>query len=130
MTDTPHPPPAADDTGGWPHELDESPSVFRASRRVTYRSIPLLEDDPTPAIGRWSGISSSDTGSRPSSISRLRSRLPRRSPSASGWASSLARIAAVIKEGKDVTYDLKEDRDDPSAVGTSEYADAIIARLR
>ena len=38
-------------------------------------------------------------------------------------------IAAVIKEGKDVTYDLKEDRDDPSAVGTSEYADAIIKKI-
>jgi isocitrate dehydrogenase (NAD+) len=38
-------------------------------------------------------------------------------------------IAAVIKEGKDVTYDLKEDRDDPSAVGTSEYADAIIEKI-
>ncbi len=38
-------------------------------------------------------------------------------------------IAAVIKEGKDVTYDLKENRDDPSAVGTSEYADAIINKL-
>src|SRR3954453_12987512 len=38
-------------------------------------------------------------------------------------------IAAVIKEGKNVTYDLKEDRDDPTAVGTSEYADAIIDKI-
>jgi isocitrate dehydrogenase (NAD+) len=38
-------------------------------------------------------------------------------------------IAEVIKEGKDVTYDMKEDRDDPSAVGTSEYADAIIDKI-
>jgi isocitrate dehydrogenase (NAD+) len=38
-------------------------------------------------------------------------------------------VAAVIAEGKSVTYDLKPTRDDPSAVGTSEYADAIIARL-
>lgn len=38
-------------------------------------------------------------------------------------------IASVIAEGKDVTYDLKPTRDDPTAVGTSEYADAIIARL-
>src|SRR3954462_13014256 len=38
-------------------------------------------------------------------------------------------IAAVIREGKDVTYDLKPTRDDPSAVGTSQYADAIIAKL-
>jgi isocitrate dehydrogenase (NAD+) len=39
-------------------------------------------------------------------------------------------VAAVIAEGTSVTYDLKPTRDDPSAVGTSEYADAIIARLR
>ncbi len=38
-------------------------------------------------------------------------------------------VAAVIAEGKSVTYDLKPTRDDPTAVGTSEYADAIIARL-
>jgi protein-tyrosine phosphatase len=35
----------------WPHELDEAPSVFRSSRHVTYRSIPLLADDPTPYAG-------------------------------------------------------------------------------
>ena len=35
-------------------------------------------------------------------------------------------IASVIKKGESVTYDLKPDRDDPTAVGTSEYADAII----
>lgn len=40
-----------------------------------------------------------------------------------------AAIAAVIAEGKDVTYDLKVDRNDPTAVGTQEMADAIIARL-
>jgi isocitrate dehydrogenase (NAD+) len=39
-------------------------------------------------------------------------------------------VAAVIAEGKSVTYDLKPTRDDPTAVGTSEYADAIIERLR
>jgi isocitrate dehydrogenase (NAD+) len=38
-------------------------------------------------------------------------------------------IAAVIAEGKDVTYDLKPQRDDPSAVGTSQMADAIVRRL-
>src|SRR4051794_33729089 len=38
-------------------------------------------------------------------------------------------VAAVIGEGKDTTYDMKPSRDDPTAVGTSEYADAIIARL-
>ena len=38
-------------------------------------------------------------------------------------------VAAVIAEGARVTYDLKPSRDDPSAVGTSEFADAIIAKL-
>jgi len=38
-------------------------------------------------------------------------------------------VAAVIAEGRSVTYDLKPTRDDPTAVGTSEYADAIIAQL-
>ncbi len=39
-------------------------------------------------------------------------------------------IAAVIAEGKDVTYDLKADRNDPTAVGTREMADAICRKLR
>ena len=38
-------------------------------------------------------------------------------------------VTAVIAEGKRVTYDLKPSRDDPSAVGTAEYADAIIEKL-
>ncbi|GAC1494658.1 MAG: isocitrate/isopropylmalate dehydrogenase family protein [Candidatus Limnocylindrales bacterium] len=38
-------------------------------------------------------------------------------------------IAEVVAEGKDVTYDLKSRRDDPTAVGTKEFADAVIARL-
>jgi isocitrate dehydrogenase (NAD+) len=40
-----------------------------------------------------------------------------------------AAVAAVIAAGERVTYDLKPTRDDPTAVGTSEYADAIIDRL-
>jgi isocitrate dehydrogenase (NAD+) len=40
-----------------------------------------------------------------------------------------AAVSAVIAAGERVTYDLKPTRDDPSAVGTSEYADAIIERL-
>ena len=32
----------------------------------------------------------------------------------------------MIAEGKSVTYDMKPDRDDPTAVGTREVADAII----
>lgn len=40
-----------------------------------------------------------------------------------------AAVAAVIAEGTDVTYDLKPTREDPTAVGTAEYADAIIAKL-
>ncbi len=38
-------------------------------------------------------------------------------------------IAAIIKEGKTVTYDMKPDRNDPTAVGTSEVADGIIAKM-
>jgi isocitrate dehydrogenase (NAD+) len=40
-----------------------------------------------------------------------------------------AAVANVIAEGKDVTYDLKPHRDDPSAVGTREMADAICEAL-
>jgi isocitrate dehydrogenase (NAD+) len=38
-------------------------------------------------------------------------------------------IADVIREGKSLTYDMKPTRDDPTAVGTSEVADAIIDKL-
>jgi len=38
-------------------------------------------------------------------------------------------VAAVIAEGKDVTYDMKADRDDPAAVGTREMAEAICRKL-
>jgi isocitrate dehydrogenase (NAD+) len=38
-------------------------------------------------------------------------------------------VAAVIADGERVTNDLKPTRDDPTAVGTSEYTDAIIERL-
>ncbi|CAN5832096.1 isocitrate/isopropylmalate dehydrogenase family protein [soil metagenome] len=40
-----------------------------------------------------------------------------------------AAVAAVIGEGKDVTYDLRPDRDPSKAATTSGMADAIIARL-
>ncbi len=38
-------------------------------------------------------------------------------------------IAEVIAEGKSVTYDMKPTRSDPTAVGTSQVADAIIEKL-
>lgn len=38
-------------------------------------------------------------------------------------------VAEVIREGKFVTYDLKERRDDPAAAGTQSMAEAICARL-
>jgi isocitrate dehydrogenase (NAD+) len=38
-------------------------------------------------------------------------------------------IAAVIAEGRSVTYDMKPTRDDPTAVGTSQVADAVIEEL-
>jgi isocitrate dehydrogenase (NAD+) len=40
-----------------------------------------------------------------------------------------AAIAAVIEEGRSVTYDMKPSRDDPTAVGTSQVADAVIEKL-
>jgi isocitrate dehydrogenase (NAD+) len=39
-------------------------------------------------------------------------------------------VAAVIAAGRDVTYDMKPDRNDPTAVGTREMADAIASELR
>ncbi len=38
-------------------------------------------------------------------------------------------VAAVIAEGQEVTYDMKADRDDPSAVGTREMAEAICRKI-
>jgi isocitrate dehydrogenase (NAD+) len=38
-------------------------------------------------------------------------------------------VGAVIAEGKQVTYDLKADRNDPTAVGTREMAEAICKKL-
>jgi len=39
-------------------------------------------------------------------------------------------VAAVIAEGKNVTYDMKADRNDPTAVGTSQMADAVIEKIK
>jgi len=39
-------------------------------------------------------------------------------------------IAQVIVEGKYVTYDMKFDRNDPTVVGTSQVADAVIERMK
>jgi isocitrate dehydrogenase (NAD+) len=39
-------------------------------------------------------------------------------------------LAQVIAEGKNVTYDLKPRPDDPTAVGTSQVADAVIEKLQ
>ncbi len=38
-------------------------------------------------------------------------------------------VAEVIAEGKDVTYDMKPDRNDPTAVGTQEMAEAICKKM-
>lgn len=38
-------------------------------------------------------------------------------------------LAKVVKEGKKVTYDMKPARDDPTSVGTSEVADAVIEAM-
>jgi len=39
-------------------------------------------------------------------------------------------IADLIHEGKSLTYDMKPSRDDPTAVGTSQVADALIEKLQ
>lgn len=39
-------------------------------------------------------------------------------------------VIEVLREGKSVTYDLKNERNDPSAVGTQEMADAIIEKIK
>jgi isocitrate dehydrogenase (NAD+) len=38
-------------------------------------------------------------------------------------------VREVLREGKDVTYDLKPNRDDPTAVGTQEMAEAICRKM-
>jgi isocitrate dehydrogenase (NAD+) len=40
-----------------------------------------------------------------------------------------AAIADLIREGRSLTYDMKASRDDPTAVGTSEVADALVEKL-
>ena len=39
-------------------------------------------------------------------------------------------ISQVIAEGEKVTYDMKPDRNDPTAVGTSQVADAVIEKMK
>ncbi len=39
-------------------------------------------------------------------------------------------VRNVLTEGKSVTYDLKADRNDPTAAGTAQMADAIIAQMK
>ena len=39
-------------------------------------------------------------------------------------------VADIIRQGKDVTYDLKPAKTDPTAVGTREMGQAIIKRLK
>jgi isocitrate dehydrogenase (NAD+) len=39
-------------------------------------------------------------------------------------------IADVIREGRAVTYDMKESRNDPTSVGTRQVVDAVVEKLR
>lgn len=41
----------------------------------------------------------------------------------------LPNLAKVIEEGKNVTYDMKRMPDDPTAVGTAEFANAVIEAM-
>lgn len=38
-------------------------------------------------------------------------------------------VSAVVAEGKHVTYDMKRDRNDPTAVGTREMAEAVVTKM-
>src|SRR5208282_3517817 len=38
-------------------------------------------------------------------------------------------VRIILKEGKSVTYDLKSDRNEPTAVGTMQMAEAICKKL-
>ena len=44
-------------------------------------------------------------------------------------AKSVTPNADLIRDGKTVTFDMKDDRDDPTAASTSDVADALIATL-
>ena len=60
----------------------------------------------------------------------LSARLDAAAPRRTDAADRLERaVAAVIAEGRDVTYDMKPHRDDPTAVGTREMAQAICRNL-
>jgi isocitrate dehydrogenase (NAD+) len=39
-------------------------------------------------------------------------------------------ITDVIREGRSLTYDMKLERNDPTAVGTSEVADALVEKIK
>ena len=39
-------------------------------------------------------------------------------------------VEAVLREGRQVTYDLKPERNDPTAVGTKEMTEAVVERMR
>ena len=39
-------------------------------------------------------------------------------------------VARVIAEGRRVTYDLKPRPNDPTAVGTSQFADAVVEAIQ
>ena len=39
-------------------------------------------------------------------------------------------VKQVIQDGRSITYDLKADRNDSTAVGTSEMTNAIIEKLK
>ncbi len=41
-----------------------------------------------------------------------------------------AAVEAVLQEGRSVTYDLKPERNDPTAIGTREMAEAIVERMK
>ena len=84
-------------------------AVFEA----THGSSPTYAEEPHESDGA-------------DAVRRLHARPPEEPAAARALEDA---IAAVIRKGVKVTYDLKPSRTDPTAVGTSEFADAVIEEM-
>ena len=91
-------------------------TTARTSRCSSRRTAPRRSTPGRTRSTRWRSCSRECSCSATSRSATAADRLERA-------------IAEVIAEGKSVTYDMKPSRDDPTAVGTSQVADAIIEKL-
>jgi isocitrate dehydrogenase (NAD+) len=91
-------------------EIGTRGTVFEATHGPPPHHVGLNKVDPTPLI--LSCMLMLEHMKEPHAARRLE-----------------AAVAAVIAEGRCVTYDMKPTRDDPTAVGTIQMADAIIKAM-